>query len=278
MYYRWGDKLFDNSANIQSRSEEIVDGLIENVISKYCVPDYIIMDQDSAFMLSIMNYLFKKFNIKIKKVTPYNHQSLQAEHSIKSLSTILTKHLMDLGQKWPKYLPLATLACNTFNTSNLANYSSYELVFGRKSKLLSDLETNPDIKVSGTFKDYYTLLNMRLQYLHKLLQDFRSKTLVMINKDRNFFQYNSGDLVYIISPLTSQLITSSRKVAIKYTVPLVVCKIIDPHKYLLMTLYCKILRGLFKHERVKPAIIRTSLGNVCNLPQLKQVLNIGMMM
>ena len=25
----------------------------------------------------------------------------------------------------------------------------------------------------------------------------------MINKDRNFFQYNSGDLVYIILPLTS---------------------------------------------------------------------------
>ena len=34
----------------QSRSEEIGDALIENVFSKYCVPDYIIMDQDSAFM------------------------------------------------------------------------------------------------------------------------------------------------------------------------------------------------------------------------------------
>ena len=37
----------------------------------------------------------------------------------------------------------------------------------------------------------------------------------MINKDRNFFQYNSGDLVYIISPLTSEIRTS-RKLAIKY--------------------------------------------------------------
>ena len=34
-----------------------------------------------------------KFNIKIKMVTPFNHQSLQMEHGIKSLSTILTKHL-----------------------------------------------------------------------------------------------------------------------------------------------------------------------------------------
>ena len=54
----------------QSRSEEIGQGLIENVISKYCVPDYIIMDLDSEFMLVVMNYLFKKFGIKIKTVTP----------------------------------------------------------------------------------------------------------------------------------------------------------------------------------------------------------------
>ena len=44
------------------------------------------MDQDSAFMSSLMTYLMNKFNIKIKTVVPYNHQSLHAEHSIKSLS------------------------------------------------------------------------------------------------------------------------------------------------------------------------------------------------
>ena len=132
------------------------------------------MDQYSAFMSSLMNYLFKKLDIKIKTVAPYNHQLLQEEHGIKSLFTILTKHLTDLGQMWPKYLPLATLAYNTFNTPILANYSPYELVFSRKPKLLLDLETTPHIKILGMFKDYNTLLNKRLQYLHKLLQDFRS--------------------------------------------------------------------------------------------------------
>ena len=104
-----------------------------------------------------MNYLFSKFNIKIKTVAPYNHQSLQVEHRIKSLSTILTKHLTNLGQMWPKYLSLATFAYNTFNTPNLENYSPYELVFGRKPKILLNLETMPDIKVSGSFKEYYNL-------------------------------------------------------------------------------------------------------------------------
>ena len=80
------------------------------------------------------------------------------------------------------------------------------------------------------------MLNKRLQYLHKLLQDFRSKKLAMINKERSFFQYNNGDLVHIISPLTSQLQTLSRKVAIKYVGPLVIYKHIDPDNYLLIIL------------------------------------------
>ena len=50
----------------------------------------------------------------------------------------------------------------------------------------------------------------------------------MINKDRTFFQYNSGDLVYIISQLTGHLHTTSRKVMIKYIGPVVIYKIIDP--------------------------------------------------
>ena len=43
-----------------------------------------------------------------------------------------------------------------------------------------------------------------------------------------------------------------------------------------MTLDGKILRGLFEHERLKPAIVRTSQGNVINLAQMKQVLTLGL--
>ena len=108
--------------------------------------------------------------------------------------------------------------------------------------------------------------------MHKLAQDFESERLAMINKDRSFFQHNSGDLVYIISPLTSQLCTT-RKVMIEYVGPVVIYKIIDPHNYLLMMLD----GGLFEHERLKPANIRTNQGNVHNLAQLKQIIiNLGL--
>ena len=58
----------------QAKSEEIWDTLIENVISKFGTQEYMIMDQDSASMTTLMNYLFKRLGIKIKNVGPYNHQ------------------------------------------------------------------------------------------------------------------------------------------------------------------------------------------------------------
>ena len=70
----------------QARSEKVGEAILEHVISKHCIPDYSIMDQDSAFMSSLMCYLFHRLNIKIKTVGPYNHQSLQVEHRIKSLT------------------------------------------------------------------------------------------------------------------------------------------------------------------------------------------------
>ena len=70
-----------------TRSEEIGNALIDNVISKYGIPAYMVMDEDSAFMSTCTTCLFKRLNIKIKTVAPYNHQSLQVEQGIKSLST-----------------------------------------------------------------------------------------------------------------------------------------------------------------------------------------------
>ena len=97
----------------------------------------------------------------------------------------------------------------------------------------------------------------------------------MINKDIAFFQYKGRDLVYIISPLTSQLHTVSCKVTINYVGPVVMYKIIDSHNYLFMTSHGRILKGLFEHERLRPTNISTSQGNIQNLAQLKEIMNAG---
>ena len=231
------------------------------------------MDQDSTFMSSLMNYFFKVLGIKIKTVGPYNHKSLQAEHGIKSLSSILTKHLTEQGQEWHKFLSLPMFSYSTFYSPNLRNYSPFELTFGREPRILLDLETDPDM-ISDTYKDYHTLLTKRLKYLQNMLQNFKAKCIALINKDREYFQYNPGDLVYLISPLTIQLRTNSRKVSVKYVGPLAIYKIIDPHNYLLMTIDGQLMRGFFEHERLKPAMIKTDKGNVTTLSTLKKMMNL----
>ena len=108
----------------QARSEEIGEGLIEHIITKYGTPEYMMMDQDSAFMSSLMNYLFKVLSINTKTVGPYNHKFLQPEHGIKSLSNILTKHLTQQGQTCHKFLSIAMLPIIPFTlqTSKILKY------------------------------------------------------------------------------------------------------------------------------------------------------------
>ena len=123
-----------------------------------------------------MRYLFKRLNTKIKTAVPYNHQSLQEEHWIKSLSTILTKHLTEQGQTWLKYLALATLAYKSFNSLNLGNYSPYELVFGRKPKSINKRQpaflTNIIHVSRGVVHERYTPGTPMFEVIHPLVMPF----------------------------------------------------------------------------------------------------------
>ena len=53
-----------------------------------------------------------------------------------------------------------------------------------------------------------------------------------------------------------------------------VYKIVDPDNYLLMTIEGELMRGLFEHERLKPAILKTDKGNVNTVLALKKVMNL----
>ena len=63
--------IFDGMTNYlitvpiyHSRSEEVGEALVEHVISKYCAPDFIIMDQDSAFKSTYLCILIQEIKYK----------------------------------------------------------------------------------------------------------------------------------------------------------------------------------------------------------------------
>ena len=54
-------------------SNEIGDALLNCVFCKQGSPSYLIFDEDQAFLSSVMQYIYKKLDIKIMTTSPYNH-------------------------------------------------------------------------------------------------------------------------------------------------------------------------------------------------------------
>ena len=71
----------------QSKSEEIGQCINRKHHNKVLHTRIYNKGSGSVIISSLMNYLFKILDTKIKTVAPYNQQSLQAEHGIKSLLT-----------------------------------------------------------------------------------------------------------------------------------------------------------------------------------------------
>ena len=209
--------------SMSTRTPHILDEFQKGYLAYFGPPTHIICDQDPAFTSSLMEAFVTQLNIKIILVSPTNHQSLQAEHGIKSLSGLLVKHLSTVWS-WHSVLPYSMLCYNGYSSPNLNGYSPYELVFGHKMTLSHELEIKVDTVVSGTFKDYYEKLKKNLQYMGERLQKFRSQRLDLLNKDREYQAFEVGQIVYMFQARGSVVETGSRKIRCNYIGPLVILR------------------------------------------------------
>ena len=260
---------------MSTRTPHILDAFQRGYLAYFGPPTHIICDQDPAFTSSLMEAFVTQLNIKIVLVSPTNHQSLQAEHGIKSLSGLLVKHLSTVWS-WHSVLPYCMLCYNGYSSPNLNGYSPYELVFGHKMTLSHELEIKVDTVVSGTFKDYYEKLKKNLQYMGERLQKFRSQRLDLLNKDREYQAFEVGQIVYMFQARGSVVETGSRKIRCNYIGPLVIFKAVGPNQFLLMSLDGLVYPHLIEQSRLKAGTIWTTKGNVNNLADLRKALSTGL--
>ena len=153
-----------------TRTQHILEVFQRGYMAYFGPPSHIICDQDPAFTSSLMEAFALKLNINIILVSPRNHKSLQAEHGIKSLSGLLVKHLSEQWN-WVSCLSYSSLCYNCYDSPNLDGHSPYELVFGHKMLISPKLEIQPEVVVSGTFKEYYERLSKNLKYLGERLEN-----------------------------------------------------------------------------------------------------------
>ena len=260
---------------MSTRTPHILDAFQRGYLAYFGPPTHIICDQDPAFTSSLMEAFVTQLNIKIVLVSLTNHQSLQAEHGIKSLSGLLVKHLPTVWS-WHSVLPYSMLCYNGYSSPNLNGYSPYELVFGHKMTLSHELEIKVDTVVSGTFKDYYEKLKKNLQYMGERLQKFRSQRLDLLNKDREYQAFEVGQIVYMFQARGSVVETGSRKIRCNYIGPLVIFKAVGPNQFLLMSLDGLVYPRLIEQSRLKAGTIWTTKGNVNNLADLRKALSTGL--
>ena len=260
---------------ISTRTPHILDAFQKGYLAYFGPPTHIVCDQDPAFTSSLMEAFVTQLNIKVILVSPTNHQSLQAEHGIKSLLGLLVKHLSTVWS-WHSVLPYSMLCYNGYSSPNPNGYSPYELVFGHKMTLPSELEIKVDTVVSGTFKDYYEKLKKNLQYMGERLQKFRGQRLDLLNKDREYQAFEVGQIVYMYQVRGSVVETGSRKIRCNYIGPLVIFKAVGPNQFLLMSLDGLIYPHLIEQSRLKVGTIWTTKGNVNNLADLRKALSTGL--
>ena len=154
---------------------EVCKAIKHDFIAWYSPHECIICDQDAAFTSHLMAYFTKQYGIKLYMVSVHNHQSLLAEHSIKSLSSII-KYLMFQAQgPWVNYVDDAMVMYNSYASPNLDSLSLYELVYGHKAKVVPDLEISVSAPAAGEYCNYVRLLQKQLTVLRTHLQQFCDK-------------------------------------------------------------------------------------------------------
>ena len=99
---------------LQSTGTQHITDVFQRGSLAYCGPPcHIICDLDPAFISFLMEAFLNISASGMLTVTVTNHILLLAEHGIKSLSTLLVKHLSEVWS-WSNCLPYAMLCYNSF--------------------------------------------------------------------------------------------------------------------------------------------------------------------
>ena len=257
-------------------AEQVCSALVDHHFKYFGPPQYLICDKDPAFMSKVAQALFKHLEIQVITVGPTNHQSLQAEHGIKSISQIITKTLADKGGHWHRYLAMSQLAYNSKVSSNMDNLSPFQMVFGHPAKTNPGMNITPEVEIPLTHRQYYSDLVRKLSHYKQNLIQFRDVKQDLRNKDREYHHFQVGDLVYLYEPRGATLQTGSKKIACYFVGPLVVYKAISPRQFFLMSLDGIVYPHIIEETRIKPGYVYTTNGIVSTLSELKKVLRAGL--
>lgn len=145
------------------KAETIAVRLVEDVFSRYGLPESLHSDQGSQFESALFQEVCKLFGIQKTRTTPYHPQGDGlVERANRTVKEVLTAYTSEHQRDWDCWLPQTQLAYNTSEHSS-TGYTPYFLLFGREARLPLDvLVASPhDQPVPQSLPEYVVDLRSR---------------------------------------------------------------------------------------------------------------------
>lgn len=188
-------------------SAEMANCFVNNFILKYGLPSVIATDRGTEFTSQLFKEVCTLLKINKLTSTAYHHQSIGAlENTHKSLNAYLRIQTDNNPHDWSSWLPFWTFSYNT-TTHSETKYTPYELVFGKRCILPSNLTNKVDPLYN--FDDYPKELKFRLQMSQ---QDARKNLIkqkvarkIRYDQYTNEHSYKPGDYLLVKNETAGKL-------------------------------------------------------------------------
>ena len=148
--------------------------LVDNVFSIFGIPERLLSDRGRNFESDVIKQLCALLGINKIFTCPYSPKSdAVCERFNRTLIGMIGTLNRTQRTEWHKYVPhLVSVYNNTQHSAT--NFSPYELIFGRKSRLPVDvmLGTVPSEVEFNSLKDYVKHLRAKLEMCHSVARDY----------------------------------------------------------------------------------------------------------
>lgn len=192
---------------VTKSANEIAKNFVENFILKYGVPTSIATDRGAEFINTTMSEVCKLLHVNKLQSTAYHHESIGAlENTHKQLGAFLRIQCNNYPDTWSTWLPYW---CFSYNTSvhSATNYTPYELVYGKKCNLPSNLSTI--VEPLYNHDSYPLQLKYRLQVSQNDARKNLIKTKIIrkVNYDSNInpIIYKPNDQILLKEEIGNKL-------------------------------------------------------------------------